>query len=299
MRSAKQALPARDSLSSLRPRPTRDVVQQSLADDHVVGRGVIVQLLVPLLHHAALAAVARLHPKDLVADALPHLRPEITTTKCSPYYTLPLLHPSAMSWQHHSGDPLAPDVASLGCAGCGPTHLARAAASHGRQRHAHQRAHRHTGVVRRRGTPRRAQLRQRGGQAALRRGGGEGRVGGWRLMTQLTARRAPTHSRPQASQPATHLRLAQFPRLHVVVAVPHQQPLRAHPVAAARGSAGGHGGYPAQAVHARASGAATPPATRPKHTQPAAASATGTALSLAHPCATDCRATRAQASNPR
>ena len=47
-----------------------EVGKQCLADGDIVGAAVVVELLVPLLHHATLAVVAALDGQDLVADAL-------------------------------------------------------------------------------------------------------------------------------------------------------------------------------------------------------------------------------------
>ena len=47
-----------------------DELEQRLADGHVVGGRVVVQLLVPLLHHATLAVVRLLHGENFVANAL-------------------------------------------------------------------------------------------------------------------------------------------------------------------------------------------------------------------------------------
>eukprot|EP00958_Prasinococcus_capsulatus_P023563 scaffold3544_cov373-Prasinococcus_capsulatus_cf.AAC.2 len=49
------------------------VLDEGVADDHVIGRGVVVQLLVPLLHHASHTVVLALNDQNLITDPLAHV----------------------------------------------------------------------------------------------------------------------------------------------------------------------------------------------------------------------------------
>jgi hypothetical protein len=71
--AAQPAWTWRGKLGRILLQPTPSIADRSytrLADGHIVRRGIVVQLLVPLLHESAHAVVGALDVQDLVADAL-------------------------------------------------------------------------------------------------------------------------------------------------------------------------------------------------------------------------------------